>query len=229
MIYGHKNNILLGISASAVVWSVVEFFDKIIDICTIYEKEKNEFYSHIIDNNSQLEKLVKRNPKELNYTEINEALASTYNEIIQCQNKSDIFGLSEEFLAVSNYFACLKEMVEDFNNKQEEDVYNLLIIKKERSVGFESVKSVLTKPKPYNFIKPVFSKDKVYEFHNIEEGNEGDILHNVSLSFPDSKFSETMLTFKPMHDLYQFMLDNKMSNIVEVIKIFLFNKWFKEI
>lgn len=225
----HDNNVWLGISASAVVWSIVEFFDKIINTCTIFENEKNEFYSFVTDNITTMSQLLHHNYEKLNFTEIDKALSMNYADIANFQTKSEIFVLGDEFLAVNNYFACLKEMVKDFSKERQEDVYNLLIIKKEVNDNFSNIKDVLVKPEPYDFTKPVFSKDKLYKFHNIEKSNEGDILHSVSVSFPDSRCSETKLTFKPMYELNQFILSNKTNNIVEVVKILLIKNWFKNI
>lgn len=219
------SDIIVGVYASAMVWGFVELVGIFLKYCATYETEKEKFYPEIYKKLGDIKNIIKNEFDNINYEKIKNEILDIYYIVINAQHEYSIYVLSDEYLGMHNYISALLEDFDTFYEKAPEELKKVIIIKSKQEIDNKNLDEELYIDIIDSIVEPTFSEDKIYKFHGVRAGNEGDLLNRISIGMPKS--IKYLSTFKPTFEIDKYINSNNKLTYIEVFKIIFFLRWFK--
>lgn len=127
------SNILMGVSCSALVWSIVELYDFFIDTYYKYIEEKFKFSDELNQEILPLRAIFRKNKtaEEIPWYLVKESVEKIRTSICIFSRKSDVFILTEEWENISNYITRLywktTSYITGSELAEEEELYSVFV------------------------------------------------------------------------------------------------------
>lgn len=225
-------SIIIGVCGSALVWSLVELVDFIIQTHYQYESERNTFFGIISNHFCKMKTIIRENDNEIPMHDLKKIVNELYDETNKFIFSSNIYPISKEFEMCSNYiermywkfYSCCTGIYENCEEKTEyyKKLYDaILLVKEDQELTSKRFFDGLSSQKRINEMIDI---ELSFEKYNLPENLlKQDITGNIKECFTVPGNIRKTTTFIPDLDFQNFYISGK-SNALFVCICLLFRK-----